>query len=677
MPIVRHLLIKYVVPQYRVITFAGFFAGLITIMVFHQFDRRTELEEHGLIAGHFNSEFGRTWSNALDKTIAEVNKAESVADALNATLSRLPSHPLYEIPYATKWVNGSNYYTVVQSSRGDSREAIILVISTHAWSLGVQPSAVGIAVGLILVQYLRQVNWLSKDILVIFSDRTVPYAQNIRSFLETYTSGSIPMVRRGVLRQAVVAEIDSTFDSVHLRVDGINGMLPNQDLVNAFMIEAQQQHLLVVEPKPWKSVSDRLFNGGVHNAHSAFLEYQVPAFTAQARKGTKKTSGNQRKADALVKSLEGLLHDMSNILQQLHHSFNFYFYNSPNSHVSTGIYLYPLFFMLCPLGSYLVYTPPFIDDIRSLICGMSTVLALIAFCGGVPFLLATNSFAAGAFGLQVPTCDGTREGARETARMWLMIASCGILFFAVALRRWAWIVWEGDNVDQGAKKHFTIPYPLWNTMTCASGCIFGFLLAPLAMYNWAMALPFTVIIVPILLIMTPWSSQRLVRSVVLALFLLSHVVPFLEFSPDNRALVARSFTQLDHNFKQLVKHSGIPHQMAVYLPTHLVSFLFGKNGLINILDVDPFEQLYTLAEHYTCVHGALFPLFCFLYVPFFAVVFIVSVCLPSQKVDPQKISALEFLIYTVSVVVIVLAAFTGGIVWRSFSSAGLGSLKWS
>ena len=55
--------------------------------------------------------------------------------------------------------------------------------------------------------------------------------------------------------------------------------------------------------------------------------------------------------------LEGLLRDYSNVLQQLHHSFNTYVMTSLDTHVSSGIYYYPVKAILASLVIFLIIVP--------------------------------------------------------------------------------------------------------------------------------------------------------------------------------------------------------------------------------------------------------------------------------------------------------------------------------
>lgn len=672
MPILRDLVIAYVLPHYKIITFAGFFAGIVPLTIFTAFDRRIEMEEHGMMPTAFISEFKTAWKTKLKTNIHELEAYDTVGEALKTTFARIPGQPLFEVPYKTATVSGKNYYTVVESERGDSRECVVLVISTKSFSLGPKSSSWNLAVGLSLAEYFRTVKWMSRDILLVFSDGSVPYAQNIRSFLHQYTSGTIAIPRRGLLRQALVVDMDNEYDAVELDIDGINGMLPNQDLVNHMIYESRTKGVKLKDPKPWLAVRHRFFNGGVHKAHSVFLEYQVPAFTVIARRTkAKKQNPDYEKATKLLQIIEGTLHGMSNILQQLHHSFNAYFYNTLTTHLSTGIYLYPLYLMQAPLLTYLSLSPPFIGDIRSILAGMFSVLCVQIICGGVPFLLATNEVIAKTHGLSIPTCDGHSEKPETTAQIWLLCSAISIVIFGLILRTVAWSIWD----ESGKKQHFAIPYPLWNTIKCSNGLVFFMMLAPLTIYNWAMAVPLTIIIVPTLLFVTPFTTDSIFTSLICAAVLAAHVLPFMDWPLDIQILAQNYFLDLERQYKIALKATGVHYELYKFFPSPLVNFLCGKLGVVSILAAEPFLQLYRLAEEYVCVGGSLFPIICFIYIPFIAVTFIIAICLPIQKMEKAKITMQQILIYVAFVIILVVTAMLLGFVWKTRSSAGQGTFK--
>ncbi|CAE8595898.1 unnamed protein product, partial [Polarella glacialis] len=122
--------------------------------------------------------------------------------------------------------------------------------------------------------------------------------------------------------------------------------------------------------------------------HAPFLEAQIPAFTVRGQRA-KGEKGKLNLASTL-QSFELCFRCLGNNLQQLHHSFNFYFFTGPRSHISNGLYLYPVFAMQLPLISFLILNPAY-RDIRSLLIGFGVISTIVLVSGAVVFVLASNA----------------------------------------------------------------------------------------------------------------------------------------------------------------------------------------------------------------------------------------------------------------------------------------------
>ncbi|CAK9033229.1 unnamed protein product [Durusdinium trenchii] len=451
-----------VVRHHQLITGALFIAALIVLAIFPSFDRRTEIEEHGLIAGYADSGFGSEWQAQKD-----------LQTAIDTSL-RKAGLEAYHINYSTPLGSRSLTYTLAEARRADSREALVLAIASN-WSATKAPAKFswGVGIGVTLARYLRTVHWLSRDVFVVFLDAGLAYGASARAWLRAYLGG-ISELRRGVLRQAVVLQIKNGVSSLLLDVEGINGMVPNQDLVNSYTVSARatgvsgQTSLQIHHRDAWDSVLHHARNGGVHSSHAPFLELQVPAFSI--RGVNKKGDRGAVNLASLTVSIEGLVRCMSNALQQLHHSFNFYFFTGPSSHISNGFYLYPVFAMQLLLISFLGTADAY-RDIRSLLVGLGAVFAISAASGSTMLLLALkDDFVASRPGWPerlVCARPGSQAlGRREIAQTWLAAGFAVAAAAAVALRRYAFAVYS----EEGAKLHgVQLPCPLWEAVRVASG----------------------------------------------------------------------------------------------------------------------------------------------------------------------------------------------------------------
>ena len=140
---------------------------------------------------------------------------------------------------------------------------------------------------------------------------------------------------------------DHKFESLHIAYDGVNGQLPNLDLINtAVSISTGQMGIPVSLQKMYKhngSYEKRLetmLRGMVRQGlgygsgiHSCFIPYHIDAITLQ-------TIGHGWQDEmALGRTVEGFTRSLNNLLEHLHQSFFFYLLMETRRFVSIGTYL--------------------------------------------------------------------------------------------------------------------------------------------------------------------------------------------------------------------------------------------------------------------------------------------------------------------------------------------------
>ena len=141
--------------------------------------------------------------------------------------------------------------------------------------------------------------------------------------------------------------LDHKFESLHVVYDGVNGQLPNLDLINtAVSVASGQMGIKVVLQRMWKhddSYLERLqvvLRGMVRQGlghcsgpHSSFIPYHVDAITLQA------VGEGQQDEMAMGRVVEGVFRSLNNLLEHFHQSFFFYLLMQTNRFVSIGTYL--------------------------------------------------------------------------------------------------------------------------------------------------------------------------------------------------------------------------------------------------------------------------------------------------------------------------------------------------
>ncbi len=164
-------------------------------------------------------------------------------------------------------------------------------------------------------------------------------------------------LKSGALQGVVAVDypFDARFEGVHIVYDGVNGQLPNLDLVNtAAAVAGGQMGIGTSLQQMWthddNSYADRLrtmLRGMVRQAlghaagpHSSFIPYHVDAITLQAVGAWGARGGGGRHDEmALGRTLEGIFRSLNNLLEHFHQSFFFYLLLGPSRFVSIGTYL--------------------------------------------------------------------------------------------------------------------------------------------------------------------------------------------------------------------------------------------------------------------------------------------------------------------------------------------------
>lgn len=156
-------------------------------------------------------------------------------------------------------------------------------------------------------------------------------------------------IKSGALQGAVVIDnaLHHRFESLHIVYDGINGQLPNLDLINtAVSIASGQMGIGVSLQRMWKhndSYRERLQTmlrgmisqglGHASGPHSSFIPYHIDAITLQA------VGEGWQDEMAMGRCVESIFRSLNNLLEHFHQSFFFYLLMQANRFVSIGTYL--------------------------------------------------------------------------------------------------------------------------------------------------------------------------------------------------------------------------------------------------------------------------------------------------------------------------------------------------
>ncbi|KAK7744336.1 Glycosyl phosphatidyl inositol protein transamidase complex subunit [Diatrype stigma] len=332
------------------------------------YSRRTYISENALLPGQVHTYFGgsdqhvfRAYRHEID-ALANLTNTE-VNDGLETILKGVGlkvGRQNYTYHSAGETYAGENVYALLPAPRGDATEAIVLVAPWRVGSGGERLNRGGLALSLALARYFKRWSLWSKDIVLVFPPDTRTGTQ---AWVDAYHDAHDPRLvsplplKSGALQGAVALDYpqegdSGRFESVHIVYDGVNGQLPNLDLINSVVNIANGQGQGSTLQRMWKhrgaAYEDRLRTmlrgmvsqglGHATGAHSAFIPYHVDAVTIQPVSGSNGGRGWHDEM-GLGRLVEGVFRSLNNLLEHLHQSFFFYLLLSKDRFVSIGTYL--------------------------------------------------------------------------------------------------------------------------------------------------------------------------------------------------------------------------------------------------------------------------------------------------------------------------------------------------
>lgn len=210
----------------------------------------------------------------------------------------------------------------------------------------------GVPLALTLLRYFKRWSLWSKDIILVLTPDSIAGPQ---AWVDAYHDAHDPSrvaslpLKSGALQGAIAIDYaqQSRFESVHIVYDGVNGQLPNLDLINSIVnIAGGQMGMGVAIQEMWhhdNKYPDRLrtmlrgmFKQGLGLAsgpHSSFIPYHVDAVTLRP------FGEGWQDEMAMGRVIEGTFRSLNNLLEHLHQSFFFYLLMQRERFVSIGTYL--------------------------------------------------------------------------------------------------------------------------------------------------------------------------------------------------------------------------------------------------------------------------------------------------------------------------------------------------
>lgn len=207
----------------------------------------------------------------------------------------------------------------------------------------------------------------AKDIIFLVTDQE---QLGMQAWLDAYhgsdssdtnkiLNSGILEARAGSIQAAINLELQSfDLNYIDVKIEGLNGQLPNLDLVNLIQRLAVKEGLISGHRQSspikrsgvkssWQDNFRHMISmvltqsTGVPNGnHGLFYRYGIEAVTLEGYK--REHSNHQRKAQgasAILKLIEGVARSLNNLLERFHQSFFFYLLVASDRFVSIGDYM--------------------------------------------------------------------------------------------------------------------------------------------------------------------------------------------------------------------------------------------------------------------------------------------------------------------------------------------------
>ncbi|KAH9173624.1 Gaa1-domain-containing protein [Lactarius sanguifluus] len=315
---------------------------------------------------HRADKFLQDVTSLLDRNLSSAERAAFFATEF--AKSGIPSSTQrYSIPTARGVLNGTNAYAVFSAPRTSGTEAVVISASWKSLTGGYNLR--GVSTVLSLATFMTHYSHWSKDIIFVISDS---HLDGMHAWLSAYHTPTNPnqdveplSIASGVIWTALKHRLPRSFVrsdyfialfvELQPQVEGLNGRLPNQDLINSFRVISQHTSGVPVllydhyEPSefPGREQIRSFFpswlpdwireHGDVHRqraeqvGHTGFSTNAITLFAVP--------SNGPHGFHALGRTVESTLRTMNNLLERLHASFFFYIMTTPSSFLKIGSYL--------------------------------------------------------------------------------------------------------------------------------------------------------------------------------------------------------------------------------------------------------------------------------------------------------------------------------------------------
>ena len=377
LPVMISRLITYAQP----LSWFFYFVGVLFIFVmpYSEYSHKTYFSENALLPGLVRLEFDM--ENVANQFLEDLKEeAQKTPNAppfpwIEARLKQMGlevyrhnftlNFPLGAEPSVHK---GDNIYAILRAPRASSTEALVLTTPYRPPFSLESPTDVSVAILLTMAKFFRHKKYWAKDIIFVITQHE---QLGMQAWLEAYHKTSCGYgikaldhgdleARAGSIQAAINLEIThEAFTHLNVKVEGLNGQLPNLDLVTLVNRLALKEGLPsmfqgmedAAHPESWNgymkslktfvSMAMKQAAGGVPTGnHGLFHRFGIESVTIESvHKFTRRSRRRDFNLYTAGKILEGIYRSLNNLLERFHQSFFFYLLPGTSRYVSIGMYM--------------------------------------------------------------------------------------------------------------------------------------------------------------------------------------------------------------------------------------------------------------------------------------------------------------------------------------------------
>ncbi|KAI2806621.1 hypothetical protein RDWZM_006474 [Blomia tropicalis] len=367
----------------------SFIAGLCVLAYLVYDPDKTYFSDNGLLPGLASREY-----------TSEVGKADEYLSELKNITSNmkdnddLPVHYLrekfveelglefYEHRFRLNYpfgqrpsFDGKNVYAILRAPRASSTEALVISTPYRTNSSIHGSNLPSVAIMLALARFFTTTHYWAKDLIFLIGDKELV---GIQSWLNAYHGltetdwlehGRVPMTS-GAIQAALNLEIHSfNPKSIDVKIEGMNGQLPNLDLFNvaielcnreslpatfhgtSFTSSANEWKNFISNAKTLASMMTTQATTLPTGAHGLFQRFAIQSISLEAF-GVSASAKNQPTTTSvnIARSIEGIIRSLNNLQQRFYRSFWFYLLPSNRRYFSIGFYMIAFGLICLPLA---------------------------------------------------------------------------------------------------------------------------------------------------------------------------------------------------------------------------------------------------------------------------------------------------------------------------------------